>query len=119
MELVSLKGTNLVRFVTSTQGWAELAGNNICVPDEWPYMMVELLIGEDSSILMSSAVGIPKDSVHAFQCQGLYYYEFSELPEAVTSAVLDHFKNIHRELLKRVDTLLPELPKPRLVLVKR
>jgi hypothetical protein len=119
VEVLNSKGLNLIRFVTTTQGWSDLVRNEVCVPDEWPYMVVELLVGEDGSILMSTTVGIPKASVSAFQYQGLYCYEFGELPETIVTAVIAHFKNIYKELLRCVDTLIPEAPKPRLLLVKK
>jgi hypothetical protein len=119
LEVLTLKDASLVRFVTTTQGWAELARNHICVPNKWPFMVVELLVGHDGAILMSTAVGIPKTSVKALHYQGLYYYELDELPQTVVNAVIAHFKNVYKELLKRVDALTPKSPKPRLILVKQ
>lgn len=119
VEVLNAKGLNLIRFVTTTQGWGDLVRNEVCVPDEWPYMVVELLVGEDGAIVMSTTVGIPKASVSAFQYQGLYCYDFSELPDNIVSAVATHFKNIYKELLRCVDTLIPDAPKPRLHLVKK
>lgn len=118
MEVLNLKGVTLVRFVTTTHGWAERARNHICVPEKWQFMLVELLVADGGDILMSTAIGIPKSSVHPLNGQGLYYYEFAELPEAVVAAITGHFRNVYKELLRRVDTLLPGAPKPRLMLVK-
>lgn len=119
LEVLSLRDASLVRFVTTTEGWAELARNHICVPNKWPFMVVELLVGDDGAILMSTAVGIPKACVKALHYQGLYYYGLDELPETVVSAIIAHFKNVYRELLKRVDALAPDAPKPKLILVKQ
>jgi hypothetical protein len=118
VEVLNLKGVTLVRFVTTTHGWAERARNHICVPDKWPLMLVELLVAEGGEVLLSTAVGIPKGSAHPLEEQGLYYYDFAELPETIVTAVTAHFRNVYKELLRRVDTLLPGAPKPRLTLVK-
>jgi hypothetical protein len=117
VEVLSLEGSCLVRFVTTTQGWAELSRNHICVPDKWPFMIVELLVAEDGSVLMSTAEGIPKNTVKILQCQGLYYYDFEELPDTIVEAVIGHFKNLYKKLMRRVDTLLPASAKPQLILV--
>jgi len=119
VEVLNAKGLNLIRFVTTTREWGDLVRNEVCVPDEWPFMIVELLVGEDGAIVMSTTVGIPKSSLTAFQYQGLYCYEFGELPENIVAAVTMHFKNIYKELLRCVDTLIPPSPKPRLLLVKK
>ncbi len=119
VEVLNAKGLNLIRFITTTQEWGEIVRNEVCVPDEWPYMVVELLVGQDGSIVMSTTVGIPKASLSAFQFQGLYSYEFNELPDNIVAAVTTHFKNIYKELLRCVDTLIPAAPKPRLRLVKK
>jgi hypothetical protein len=118
MELLRLKGSSLVRFVTTTQGWATLARNHICVPDQWPFMLVELLIGADGTILMSTAVGIPKTSLNAFHSQGLYYYALPDLPDAIFNAIIAHFKNVYRELFKRVDSITSHSSRPPLLLIK-
>ncbi len=119
MEVLNAKGLNLIRFVTSTREWSDLVRNEVCVPDEWPFMIVELLVGEDGAVVMLTTVGIPKSSLTSFQYQGLYCYEFSELPDNIVAAVTTHFKNIYKELLRCVDTLIPPSPKPRLLLVKK
>jgi hypothetical protein len=116
VDVLSLEGSSLIRFITTTQGWAELSRNHICVPDKWPFMVVELLVAEDGSVLMSTAEGIPKNTTKVLQSQGLYYYSFEELPDAIVAAVIGHFKNLYKQLMKRVDTLLPASPKPQLVL---
>lgn len=118
MEVLNLKGATLVRFVTTTHGWAERVRNNVCVPDKFPYMIVELLVGADDMILMSTAVGVPKATLSALSRQGLYRYEMEDLPGSIVTAVESHFTRVYRELLKRTDVFRPTDKKPRLSLVK-
>jgi len=119
MTIVKLKGMNLFRFLTTTEGWAERMGNAIAVPNHWPLMLVELLCDQDGAVCLSSATGVPKSTVRTFLYQGVYCYEFGELPDAIVSAIDEHFQNVLEEVRNRMDSLLPKPPKPRLVLVKR
>ena len=119
MTIVKLKGMSLLRFLTPTEGWAERMGNAIAVPNQWPLMLVELLCDEDGAACLSIATGVPKNMVRTFLYQGIYCYEFGELPDAIISAIDQHFQNVLEEVRNCMDSLLPRPPKPRLVLVKR
>ena len=117
MDVITINGASLVRFVTTTHGWAERARNNICVPDKWPFMIVELFVANNGAVLMSSALGIPKSSVSSFKRQGLYYYPFDEIPTVLVDAITGHFISSYRILLTNADALLPASARPRLKLI--
>lgn len=119
MNILKLKGMNRLCFVTPTEGWAERMENALGVPSQWPVMLVELLVGEDGAVWMSSATGVSRNSVRAFQWQGIYYYNFRELPDSTVRAIEQHFEDVLNEIRQRVNALMPEPTKPRLVLVKK
>ncbi len=81
-------------------------------------MMVEILVADDGSVLLSTVEGIPKNTARSLHSQGVYFYAFEELPDAIVTAVLGHFRNLYRKLMKRVDSLLPASRKPQLVWTK-
>lgn len=116
VDVININGATMLRFITTTYGWAERSRNNICVPDRWPFMIVELLFGSGGSVMMSSAIGIPKASVSSLKRQGLYYYSFEDIPPQLIVAVTQHFNISYKTWLKDAGTLL-ETPKPRLTLV--
>ncbi len=119
MMIVKSKGLNPFRFLTPTEGWAERMGNAIAVPDQWPWMLVELLLDDNGAACLSSVTGVPKSVVRPFLYQGIYCYDFGELPDAVVSAIDRHFENVLEEVRNRMSALVPEPPKPRLMLVKK
>lgn len=119
MHILKLKGMNLLCFVTPTAGWAERMENALGVPSQWPVMLVELLVAEDGAVWMSRATGVSRNSVRAFQLQGIDYYDFGELPDSIVRAIEQHFEDVLNEVRPRVNALMPEPTKPRLVLVKK
>src|SRR5262249_6911580 len=40
--------------------------------------------------------------------QGIYYYEFPELPDTIVRAIEQHFADVHNEIRQRVNALMPE-----------
>ena len=119
MDVITINGASMVRFVTTTRGWAERAPNNMYVPDKWSCMIVELLVSNSGTILMSSALGIPRSSVTSLKHQGLHYYTFDELPLPLVNAITSHFVSSYKALLKRANSLVSAPSKPRLTLIKR
>jgi hypothetical protein len=106
------------RFVTPTYGWAERMGDKLCVPDQWPLMLVDLLV-DDEGVLMSGVVGVPQTSARGLAFQGVYQYSFEDLPEGVIAAIEQHFRNAMVDIRTRVDTLLTNVTKPRLTPIKK
>ena len=51
--------------------------------------------------------------------QGVYEYSFKDLPEGIIAAIEQHFKNVLVDLRQRVDALLSDVIKPRLMLIKK
>jgi hypothetical protein len=86
-EIVS-PGTKMLRFLTPTEEWAQRTGKPISVPANWPYMLAEIFIAKDDAIWMTSTVGVARSWVKAFFAQGIFLYQFDELPEAIIE-VLD------------------------------
>ena len=116
-EVVS-PGTRMHRFLTPTEAWAQRIGNPACVPAQWPFMLAEIFVAEDDLIWMTSAVGVPKSCVKAFFAQGIYLYQFDELPEPIIEVLDRHFVQVEEDLRSKLDSLLPTL-KPKLILVKK
>ena len=116
-EVVS-PGTRMLRFLTPTEEWARRIGNPVSVPAQWPFMLAEIFVAEDDLIWMTSAVGVPKSGVKAFFAQGIYLYQFDELPEPIIEALDRHFVQVEEDLRRKMDSLLPAL-KPKLILVKK
>ena len=116
-EVVS-PGTKMPRFLTPTKEWARRIGNPVSVPAKWPFMLAEIFVAEDDLIWMTSAVGVPKSCVKAFFAQGIYLYQFDELPEAIIEVLDRHFAQVEEDLRSKLDSLLPTL-KPKLILVKK
>jgi hypothetical protein len=116
-EVVS-RGTRMLRFLTPIEEWARRIGNPVSVPVQWPFMLAEIFIGEDDAIWMTSAVGVPKSCVKAFFAQGIYLYQFDELPETIVEVLDRHFAQVEEDLRRTLDSLLPRL-KPKLILVKK
>ena len=119
MDVLNLTGATLVRFVTPTHDWAAIARHNLCVPDKWPYMLVEFLVAANGPVLMSSVIGIPQSSLTALRRQGIYSYPFHELEDVVIVAITAHFTRVYKDMLQRANSLMPERHKPRLILVTR
>ena len=46
-------------------------------------MLAEIFVAEDDLVWMTSVVGVPKSCVKAFFAQGIYLYQFDELPDAI------------------------------------
>jgi hypothetical protein len=116
-EVVS-PGTRMLRFLTPTEGWAQRIGNPVSVPAQWPFMLAEIFVAEDDVIWMTSAVGVPKSCVKAFFAQGIYLYQFDELPEAIIEVLDRHFVQVEEDVRRKLDSLLPTF-KPKLILVKK
>jgi hypothetical protein len=116
-EIVS-PGTKMLRFLTPTEQWAQRTGNPISVPAKWPFMLAEIFVAEDDVIWMTSAVGVPRSCVKAFFAQGIYLYQFGELPEAIIEVLDRHFVQVEDDLRRKLDSLLPK-SKPKLILVKK
>ena len=54
----------------------------------------------------------------AFFAQGIYLYQFGELPEAIIDVLDRHFIQVEDDLRRKLDSLLPT-SKPKLILVKK
>ena len=117
-EVVMSKQARMVRLLTPTEEWARRVCNPISVPVEWPLILVEIFIAEDGVILMTCTVGVPKSCVKAFFAQGIYVYQFRELPEAIIDILDRHFVQVEGDLRTKLDSLLPT-SKPNLILVKK
>ena len=63
-------------------------------------------------------MGVPKSCVKAFFAQGIYLYQFDELPEAIIEVLDRHFLQVEEDVRRKLDSLLPTL-KPKLILVKK
>ena len=59
-------------------------------------MLVEIFHKEDGKISMTCALGVPKSSLKAFLAQGVYLYEFQELPAAIVGTLDAHFAHVER-----------------------
>jgi hypothetical protein len=46
-EVVS-PGTRMLRFLTPTEEWARRIGNPVSVPAQWPFMLAEIFVAEES-----------------------------------------------------------------------
>jgi hypothetical protein len=119
VDVLNLTGATLVRFVTPTHDWAAIASHNLCVPDKWPYMLVEFLVAANGPILMSSVIGIPKSSLTALRSQGISLYQFHDLQDVVITAITAHFTRVYKDMLQRADLHIPEHHKSRLTIVTR
>ena len=117
-EVVMSNQARMLRFLTPTEEWARRVGNPISVPAEWPLMSAEIFVAEDGVILMTCTVGVPKSCVKAFFAQGIYLYQFRELPEAIIDVLDRHFVQVEEDLRSKLDSLLPTF-KPNLILVKK
>jgi hypothetical protein len=80
--------------------------------------LAEIFVAEDDVIWMTSAVGVPKSCVKALFAQGIYLYQFDELPEAIIEVLDRHFVQIEEDLRRTMDSLLPTF-KPKHILVKK
>ena len=116
-EIVS-PGTKMLRFLTPTEEWAQRTGKPASVPANWPYMLAEIFVAKDDVIWMTSTVGVTRSCVKAFFSQGIYLYQFDELPEAIIEVLARHFVQVEEDLRRKLDSLLPPL-KPKLILVKK
>jgi hypothetical protein len=116
-EIVS-PGTKMLRFVTPTEDWVQRTGKPVSVPANWPFMLAEIFVANDGEIWMTSTVGVTRSCVKAFFAQGIYLYQFDELPEAIIEVLDRHFVQVEEDLRRKLDSLLPPL-KPRLILVKK
>jgi hypothetical protein len=67
---------------------------------------------------MTCALGVPKRSLKAFLAQGVYLYEFQELPAAIVGILDAHFAQVERDVATKLNSLAPTF-KPKLLLVKR
>ena len=117
-EVVMSKQARMLRFLTPTEEWARRVCNPITVPAEWPLMLAEIFVAEDGVILMTCTVGVPKSCVKAFFAQGIFVYQFRELPEGIIKVLDQHFVQVEEGLRNKLDSLLPTL-KPNLILVKK
>jgi len=93
--------------------------DTICVPREWPLMLIDLLVDPDGDVRMSSALGVSARSARDLALQGIYQYSFDDLPEDIVAAIELHFRLALADLRSRVDSLLTNVTKPRLMLVKK
>jgi hypothetical protein len=112
-------GLQMDRFVTPTEGWAERMGDKLCVPNQWALMLIDLLVDHEGAVLMSSVVGISPASARDLAFQGVYEYSFEDLPEGIIAAIEQHFRNALVDVRQRVDDLLSNVTKPRLMLIKK
>jgi hypothetical protein len=108
----------MLRFLTPTEDWKGRVVSKVSLPGEWPVMLVEILHAEDGQISMTCALGVPKSSLKAFLAQGVYPYDFQELPAAIVEILDAHFAQVERDLKTKLDSLAPTF-KPKLILVKR
>jgi len=81
-------------------------------------MLAEIFVAEDDVIWMTSAVGVPRSCVKALFAQGIYLYQFGELPESIIEVLDRHFVQVEDDLRRKLDSLLP-ISKPKLILVKK
>ncbi len=112
------KSTQFVRFVTPTENWAERMDDKLCVPSQWPLMLIDLLV-DGRQVLLSGVLGVSARAARDFAFQGIYQYSFDDLPEDVVAAIEQHFRKARVELRGRTEALLAKVTKPRLTLVKR
>jgi len=108
----------LIRFVTPTENWPERMDNKICVPSQWPLMLVQLLIQEGQGN-MSSVLGVSPRTARDLAMQGIYQYSFDDLLDDVVAAIEQHFNSALVDLQNPVDALLVNVIKPRLTLIKK
>ena len=92
MHVLHGTGLHMIRFVTPTEGWTERMDDKLCVPNQWPLMLVDVLVDHEGVVLMSSAVGISPRSARDLAFQGVYEYSFEDLPEGVVAAIERHFE---------------------------
>ena len=118
MHILYGKSTQFVRFVTPTENWAERMDDKLCVPSQWPLMLIDLLVDE-GEVLMSSVLGISAKTAGDLAFQGMCQYSFDDLPEDIVAAIEQHFRKARVELKGRMDALTANVIKPRLTLVKR
>ena len=81
-------------------------------------MLAEIFVAEDDLLWITSVVGVPKSCVKAFFAQGIYLYQFDELPDAIIEVLDKHFVQVDEDLRRTLDSLLPTF-KPKLILVKK
>jgi hypothetical protein len=93
---VLTEGARMLRFLTPTEDWKGRVVSKVSLPGEWPVMLVEILHAEDGQISMTCALGVPKSSLNAFLAQGVYPYDFQELPAAIVE-ILDALSRRSRE----------------------
>lgn len=86
----------MLRFLTPADEWAQRIGNPVSLPTKWPFMPTEIFIAEDDVIWMTSAVGVTRSCMKAFLAQGIYLYQFGELPEAIIQVLDQHFVQVGR-----------------------
>ncbi len=115
---VLTEGARMLRFLTPTEDWKGRVASKVSLPGEWPVMLVEIFHTEDGQISMTCALGVPKSSLKALLVQGVYLYEFHELPAMIVGVLGAHFAQVERDVATMLDSLAPTF-KPKLVLVKR
>jgi hypothetical protein len=115
---VLTEGARMLRFLTPTEAWSGRVASKVSLPGEWPVMLVEIFHAEGGEISMTCALGVPRSSVKAFLAQGIYLYEFQELPAAIVGILDAHFAQVEKDFATKLDSLLAPL-KPKLILVKR
>ena len=115
---VLTEGKRMLRFLTPTEDWKGRVASKVSLPGEWPVMLVEIFHKEDGKISMTCALGVPKSSLKTLLVQGVYLYEFQELPAAIVGILDAHFAQVERDVATKLDSLAPTF-KPKLILVKR
>ena len=115
---VLTKDARMLRFLTPTEAWKGRVASRVSLPAEWPVMLVEIFHTEDGQTSMTCALGVPKSSLKAFLAQGVYLYEFHELPAAIVGVLDAHFAQVGQDLATKIEAIAPTF-KPKLLLVKR
>lgn len=119
MHFLHGNGLQMDRFVTPTEGWVERMGDRLCVPNQWPLMLIDLIVDDEGAVLMSSVVGVSQTSARDLAFQGVYQYSFEDLPDGIIAAIEQHFRNAMVDVRDRVDALLSNVTRPRLMLIKK
>jgi len=115
---VVTEGTRMLRFLTPTEPWIARVPSKVSLPGEWPMLLVEILHAEDGHLLLTCALGIPRNCVKAFLAQGAYPYDFDELPPAIVDVLDAHFAKVEEEIAIKIDSMGLPLEKPKLFLIK-
>jgi hypothetical protein len=82
-------------------------------------MLIDLLVDREGVVPMSSVVGISPASARDLAFQGVYEYSFEDLPEGIVAPIEQHFRNALVDVRRRVDALLSNVTKPRLMLIEK